>query len=151
MFNPINEVSILTSVKNIPDSVSSLIDMPNSTLLIRAIPRITFRNTSCTTPLARFYANSTQSPQVSDPASTSPESQAINKARGLKGRRSDPAGSTQSPISPSNQRDLAGETHEGDEPTSPGAQIKNDPSMSTEEKRKNVERAGQMPMGPEDR
>ncbi|KAJ5200750.1 hypothetical protein N7491_008444 [Penicillium cf. griseofulvum] len=42
------------------------------------------------TPLARFYANSaTQSPQVSDPASTSPESLAINKSRGLQGRRSD--------------------------------------------------------------
>lgn len=104
--------------------------------------------------LARFYANSgTQSSNVSDPASSSPESQAINKSRGMKGRQSHVADtrSTQSPVSPSNQRDLASETHEGEEPTSSDAQIKNDPSMPTEEKRKNVERAGQKPMGPEDR
>ena len=90
---------------------------------------------------------------MSSPVSSSPESQAINKSRGIKGRQSHVADtrSTQSPVSPSNQKDLASETHEGEEPTSPDAQIKNDPSMSTEEKRKNVERAGQRPMGPEDR
>ncbi|CAP79701.1 hypothetical protein E8E15_004871 [Penicillium rubens] len=126
----------------------------NPIRLLRANPRLTIRKTSCNTPLARFYASSgTQPPNVSDLASSSPESQAINKSRGMKGRQSHVADtrSAQSPISPANQRDLASETHEGEEPTSPEAEIKNDPSMSTEEKRKNVERAGQRPMGPEDR
>ncbi|KAJ5462214.1 hypothetical protein N7530_010419 [Penicillium desertorum] len=126
----------------------------NAIRLVRAVPRITLQKTSCETPLARFYATSTtQSSNVGDPASSSPESQAINKSRGMKGRQSHVADtrSTQSPISPANQRDLASETHEGEEQTSSDAQIKNDPSMSTEEKRKNVERAGQKPMGPEDR
>ncbi|OQE13294.1 hypothetical protein PENFLA_c051G01328 [Penicillium flavigenum] len=126
----------------------------NTIRLVRVIPRITIRKTSCKTPLARFYASSGAQPSnVSDPASSSPESQAINKSRGMKGRQSRVADtrSTQSPVSTANQRDLASETHEGEERTSSDAQIKNDPSMSTEEKRKNVERAGQKPMGPEDR
>ncbi|CAG8902624.1 unnamed protein product [Penicillium egyptiacum] len=126
----------------------------NASPLVRTIPRSTLRTTLCNTPLSRFYASSTsQSSQVSDPASSSPESQAINKSRGLKGRRPDIADtrSTQSPVSPSHQREVASETHEGEEPASSEEQIKNDPSMSTEDKRRNVEKVGQKPLGREDR
>ncbi|KAJ5819034.1 hypothetical protein N7474_004625 [Penicillium riverlandense] len=123
--------------------------------LMRAVPRSLLRSTSRNTPSARYSANSAkpgQSSNVSNPIASSPESQAINKSRGLEGRNSDNADtrSTQSPISSSNKEELGSETHEGEEQTSTDAQIKNDPAMPTEAKRKNVEKAGQKPLGPED-
>ncbi|KAJ5981495.1 hypothetical protein N7499_001498 [Penicillium canescens] len=125
----------------------------NAIRLVRAKPRISFGNTSCNTPLARSYASSaSQSSKVSNPVASSPESQAINKSRGLEGRHSDTPDtrSTQSPISSSNKTELGSESHEGEEQTASDAQIKNDPSESAEAKRKNVEKASQKPMGPED-
>ena len=104
------------------------------------------------TPLERFYATPGQSPNVSNPVASSPKSQAINKSRGLEGQHSHTADtrSTQSPISSSNRKKIGSETHEGEEQMSTDAQIKNDPSKPTEAKRKNVEKAGQKPLGPED-
>ncbi|KAJ5561852.1 hypothetical protein N7535_003685 [Penicillium sp. DV-2018c] len=120
-------------------------------IFMRSVPRTLTRNTSRQTPLARFYA--TKQTNASNPVASSPESQAINKSRGLEGRHSDTADtrSTSSPISSSNRKSLGTEAHEGEEQTSTDAQIKNDPSKSTEEKRRNVEKAGQKPLGPEDR
>jgi hypothetical protein len=105
-----------------------------------------------TNPLAWFSATSAQSSNVSNPSASSPESQAINKSRGLEGRRSDTADtrSTQSPISSSNKAELGSEAHEGEEQTPTDAQIKNDPSTPTDIKRENVKKAGQKPLGPED-
>lgn len=138
------------------------------TSFLGAIPRKLARNTSRKTirrlqmdvtnlnpgytPSVRFYATSRQSSNVSNPVASSPESQAINKARGLEGRHSDTADtrSTQSPISSSNKGALGSETHEGEEQTPTDAQIKNDPNKPTEVKRKNVENAGKKPLGPED-
>lgn len=135
---------------------------------MRAIPRNLARNTSRRIirflrmnlanfnsgypPLARFYATSGQSSNVSNPIASSPESQAINKSRSLEGRHSDTADtrSTQSPISSSNKAELGSETHEGEEQTPTDAQMKNDPGKPTEVKRKNVEKAGKKPLGPED-
>ena len=134
------------------------------TFFMRAVPRNLARNTSCKiirplrmnvtgyTLLARFYATSEQSSNVSNPIASSPLSKAINKSRGLEGWHFDTAKtrSMQSPISSSNEAELGSETHEGEEQTPTDAQIKNDPSKPTEAKRKNVEKAGQKPLGPED-
>ncbi|KAJ5138847.1 uncharacterized protein N7515_003695 [Penicillium bovifimosum] len=122
--------------------------------IVRAMSRLTVRNTPCKYPLAPFYARvAPYSSKVSNPVASSPESQDINKARGLEGRHSDTADtrSTQSPISSSNKTELGSEAHEGEEQTSTDALIKNDPSKSPEAKRENVKKAGQKPMGPEDR
>lgn len=143
----------------------------NAMPIVRAMPRITIQYTSCKIgsllerlwliaylgkpPLATSYARfATQPSKVSNPVASAPESQGINKSRGLEGRHSDTPDlrSARSPISSSNKKELGSETlkGEGEEQTSTDAQIKNDPSMSTEAKRKNVEKAGQKPMGPED-
>ncbi|CAI7589969.1 unnamed protein product [Penicillium viridicatum] len=126
----------------------------NAMPIVRSMPRITIRNTSCNPPLATFYARfATQSSKVSNPVASSPESQGIDKSRGLEGRHSDTPDlhSAQSPISSSKKPERGSETLKVGEQTSTDAQIKNDPSMSTKAKRKNVEKAGQKPMGPEDR
>lgn len=145
-----------------------LIHIRMGSFFVRAVPRNLARNSSRKviqslrmnlansnsgyTPLARFYSTSGQSSNVSNPTASSPESQAINKSRGLEGRHSDTADtrSTQSPISSSNKAELGSETHEGEEQTPTNAQMKNDPSRLTEVKRKNVEKAGKKPLGPED-
>ncbi|RAL14148.1 uncharacterized protein BO97DRAFT_404524 [Aspergillus homomorphus CBS 101889] len=104
---------------------------------------------------ARFYASKTtaspgQSSNVANPQSSSPESQAINVSRGKEARHDDTPDtrSVQSPIS--SQYGRTSEAHEGEERTSADAQIKNDPAESTETKRRNVEKAGERPLGPED-
>ncbi|KAJ9480714.1 hypothetical protein VN97_g12816 [Penicillium thymicola] len=122
------------------------------TFSMHTVSRNLIRNTSRHTPLARFYVTPGKSPNVSNPVASSPKSQAINKSRGLEGQHSHTADtrSTQSPISSSNREKFSSETHEGEEQMSTDAQIKNDPSKPTEAKRKNVEKAGQKPLGPED-
>ncbi|CAI7644728.1 unnamed protein product [Penicillium palitans] len=119
---------------------------------MHAVSRNLIRNTSRHTPLARFYAAPGQSPNVSNPVASSPKSQAINKSRGLEGQHSHTADtrSTQSPIGSSSREKIGSETHKGEEQMSTDAQIKNDSSKPTEAKRKNVEKAGQKPLGPED-
>lgn len=55
----------------------------------------------------------------------------------------------QSPVSGRNQ-DQASETRAEEEPSTTEAAVKNDPNLSEEEKKRNVEGAGRKPMGVED-
>ncbi|PYI31165.1 hypothetical protein BP00DRAFT_425802 [Aspergillus indologenus CBS 114.80] len=112
---------------------------------------------SATTPAAsaiRSLANKAspgQTSNVANPQSSSPESQSINVARGKEARHADTpdTASVQSPIS--SQFGPTSEAHEGEEQTSADAQIKNHPGESEATKRRNVERAGERPLGAEDR
>ncbi|RAH67941.1 uncharacterized protein BO66DRAFT_473029 [Aspergillus aculeatinus CBS 121060] len=92
-----------------------------------------------------------QTSNVANPQSSSPESQSINVARGKQARHADTpdTASVQSPIS--SQFGPTSEAHEGEEQTSADAQIKNHPGESEATKRRNVERAGERPLGAEDR
>ncbi|PYH76890.1 hypothetical protein BO82DRAFT_346155 [Aspergillus uvarum CBS 121591] len=92
-----------------------------------------------------------QTSNVANPQSSSPESQSINVARGKEARHADTpdTASVQSPIS--SQFGPTSEAHEGEEQTSADAQIKNHPGESGATKRRNVERAGERPLGAEDR
>ncbi|KAL1852985.1 hypothetical protein Plec18167_005641 [Paecilomyces lecythidis] len=91
------------------------------------------------------------SSNVRNPQSNWPEDQKINLSRGAKGRASDTADtrSVQSPVSGRN-RDQASEAHAEEEQSTTDAAVKNDPRLSDEEKRRNVEGAGRKPMGVED-
>lgn len=91
------------------------------------------------------------SSNVRNPQSSWPEDQKINLSRGAKGRASDTADtrSVQSPVSGRN-RDQASEAHAEEEQSTTDAAVKNDPRLSDEEKRRNVEGAGRKPMGVED-
>ncbi|PYH42897.1 uncharacterized protein BP01DRAFT_359123 [Aspergillus saccharolyticus JOP 1030-1] len=135
--------------------------MSLTTLTLRRLalnqPRLTARGiaarTATVTPI-RFASNEAspgQSSNVANPRSSSPESQSINISRGKEARHADTADtrSVQSPIS--SQSGPTSEAHEGEEQTPADAQIKNHPGESTETKRRNVEKAGERPLGVEDR
>ena len=152
---------------------SVLRTMATKFLIVRAIPRsgqwqrfgmlqMTSRsidlNSSSLAPCSarqtpRFLSSKEYSPHASnvrDPISSSPESQAVNVARGRESRASDQADtrSTQSPISP-NRRAHTSEAQEGEEGPF-NEHIKSDPNASPEAKRQNVEKTGKKPLGPED-
>ncbi|KAJ5998827.1 hypothetical protein N7451_006637 [Penicillium sp. IBT 35674x] len=93
-----------------------------------------------------------KSSDLKNPVSSSPESQHVNASRGLEDRTQDTPDtrSVQSPVSKRDPLEKDSEAHAGEEQTSTDAQIKNDPNKPAEAKRKNVEKAGQKPMGPED-
>ncbi|KAJ6119772.1 hypothetical protein N7523_004052 [Penicillium sp. IBT 18751x] len=129
--------------------------MSNAFSSLRAVQRMQLPNAPRLATMTRAYSSSAtpgQSSNVKNPISSSPESKEVNAGRGLEDRSSDTADtrSTQSPISGRNRLEKGSEAHEGEEQTSTNAQIKNDPNMSTEAKRENVEKAGQKPLGPED-
>ncbi|KAJ9246941.1 hypothetical protein DTO207G8_8482 [Paecilomyces variotii] len=109
------------------------------------------RNKSHTTNFDPEAITPGTSSNVRNPQSSSPEAQRINISRGEKGRSSDTADtrSVQSPVSGRN-RDQASETRAEEEPSTTEAAVKNDPNLSEEEKKRNVEGAGRKPMGVED-
>ncbi|KAJ5195508.1 uncharacterized protein N7498_008946 [Penicillium cinerascens] len=93
-----------------------------------------------------------KSSDLKNPISSSPESQHVNASRSLGDRMQDTPDtrSAQSPVAKRDPLEKGSEAHAGEEQTSTDAQIKNDPKKPAEAKRKNVENAGQKPMGPED-
>ncbi|KAJ5549069.1 hypothetical protein N7513_006303 [Penicillium frequentans] len=121
----------------------------------RAMRRTQLLNTSRMASTSRpfsIYTSLGQSSGMKNPVSSSPESQHVNASRGLEDRADDTADtrSVQSPVSKRDPLEKDSEAHAGEEQTSTDAQIKNDPKKPAEAKRKNVEKAGQKPMGPED-